>query len=88
MPGKVALILGYGPRVGVAVARAFATDGYQVAVVSRSKKASSPTQDYLFLEADLYDPSTVETIFSTVIEKLGHPSVVIYNGLLSIRQTI
>ena len=33
---KVVLILGAGPRVGTAVAKKFASEGYKVAVASRS----------------------------------------------------
>lgn len=83
MPTQVALIFGYGPRVGADVAQKFHSQGYKVAIVSRSKQpAETIPEDYLCLQADLTDPSTVESTFATVVEKLGHPSVVVYNGLL------
>lgn len=81
MPNKVALILGYGPHVGVQVASTFASKDYKIAVLSRSDKHTSTTQGYLFLQADLSDPASVEGVFATVVEKLGHPSVVVYNGM-------
>lgn len=80
MTQNVALILGYGPIVGAAVARAFAAKGYKIAIVSRTNKDSESEKDYLQIQSDLSDPSSVEGIFSKVITKLGHPSVVLYNG--------
>lgn len=81
MCDKVALILGYGPKVGVDVAKAFAAHGYKVAVASRSAKCASSAEDYLQIQADLSDPSSVGDIFARVIDELGHPHVVIYNGM-------
>lgn len=78
MSQRVALILGYGPNVGVDVAEAFAAQGYKVAIVSRSNKDK---KEYLQMQADFSDPSSIEGIFSKVINELGHPSVVVYNGL-------
>ncbi|KAJ5565148.1 hypothetical protein N7513_001390 [Penicillium frequentans] len=80
MGDKVALIFGYGPHVGVEVAKAFATHGYEVAVVSRSGNCSGSAKGYLQITADLSDPSSVGAIFTKVIEELGHPSVVVYNA--------
>lgn len=81
MSDKIALVFGYGPRVGADVARAYSKNGYKVAVVSRSQQTGKDVEGYLALEADLSDPTTVQTVFTTVIEKLGRPSVVVYNGL-------
>jgi NAD(P)-dependent dehydrogenase (short-subunit alcohol dehydrogenase family) len=81
MAQNVALILGYGPITGTGAARAFAAKGYKIAIVSRSRKDSESEKDYLQIQADLSDPSSVEGIFSKVISELGHPSVVIYNGV-------
>ncbi|KAJ5118106.1 hypothetical protein N7448_004247 [Penicillium atrosanguineum] len=80
MDDKVALIFGYGPHVGFAVAESFAMQGYKVAVVSRSEHSSEPAKKYLKIQADLSVPSSVESIFTRVIEELGHPTVVVYNA--------
>lgn len=81
MTSKVALVFGYGPRVGAGVARAFADQGYKVAVVSRSNKtAEESDNDYFSIKADLSDAFNVEGVFATVKEELGTPSVVVYNG--------
>lgn len=81
MASKVALILGYGARVGADVARSFASKGYKIAVVSRSDKHPSATPDYLYLQADLSDPFSVQGVFTEVKKQLGAPSVVVYNGM-------
>ncbi|KAL6818085.1 hypothetical protein GGI42DRAFT_309332 [Trichoderma sp. SZMC 28013] len=78
MAQEVALILGYGPNVGFDVAEAFAAQGYKVAIVSRSKK--DVKLQYLQMQADFSDPSSIEGIFTKVISELGHPSVVVYNA--------
>lgn len=80
MGDKVALIFGIGPHVGVDVSKAFAAHGYKVAVVSRSGNCEDNAKGYLHITADLSDPSSVAAIFTQVIEELGHPSVVVYNG--------
>ena len=80
MSNKVALLFGYGPHVGVDVADAFKAKGYQVAVVSRSKKHIDRAKDLLFIQADLTDPKSVVKAFTTIIDEYGHPSVVIFNG--------
>lgn len=85
MDDKVALILGYGPHVGFAVAESLAMSGYKVAVVSRSDKYPDTAKNYLQIQADLSIPSSVEGIFTRVIEELGHPTVVVYNGKVSLR---
>lgn len=81
MADNVALIFGYGPRVGVAAADAFSQKGYKVAVVSRSDNLFDKAKGYMTIQADLSNPASVETIFTRVIKELGHPSVVIYNGM-------
>lgn len=61
----------------------FVSKGYKVAVAARSEQSANIAQKYLFLQADLTDPSAVETTFATVIEKIVHPSVVVYNSQLN-----
>lgn len=80
MSSQVVLIFGYGPRIGAAVARAFANRGYKVAVVCRSDKVADTPDDYLSIKADLSNAYNVEDVFTQVRSKLGIPSVVVYNG--------
>ncbi|CAK7213768.1 hypothetical protein SBRCBS47491_001917 [Sporothrix bragantina] len=78
MSAPVALILGSGPRVGQAVASAFAAEGYRIAVVSRSAKDGNAS--YLHIKGDLANPSSVAGIFDQVKKELGVPQVVVYNA--------
>ncbi|KAL6886114.1 hypothetical protein HDV57DRAFT_526013 [Trichoderma longibrachiatum] len=81
MVQAVALILGAGPNVGTNVAKAFAAQGYNVAITSRSRKDDEDdAKPHLHIQADLAEPSSIEDIFATVIRELGHPSVVVYNA--------
>ncbi|KAK4078365.1 uncharacterized protein Triagg1_3381 [Trichoderma aggressivum f. europaeum] len=82
MSSKIALIFGYGPRIGAAVARAFASRGYKVAVVCRSDKLADTPDDYLSIKADLSNAYNVEDVFAQVRNKLGIPSVVVYNAFI------
>jgi NAD(P)-dependent dehydrogenase (short-subunit alcohol dehydrogenase family) len=80
-PPKIALIFGMGARVGVEVARAFAAKGYKVAGVSRSGRLEGVAHEYELVSADLSKPGSVEQAFAQVKERLGLPSVVIYNRM-------
>ncbi|KIH87140.1 hypothetical protein SPBR_05266 [Sporothrix brasiliensis 5110] len=80
MSAPVALILGAGSNTGQAVARAFAADGYKIALVARSLKEADSADGYLRIRADLADPSSVAGIFAKVKAQLGAPKVVVYNA--------
>lgn len=83
---KVALILGAGPRIGISVAKKFATKGYKVAIVSRSGNAGSanaavPTEGLLSLKADFTQPDTIPALFDAVKKEFeAPPSVIVYNA--------
>lgn len=81
----VAFIVGYGPGVGTAVARKLKSEGYSVAVASRSVKSNPDTdasQDYdVGVKLDMARPDDVQRAFDHVERELGEsPSVVVYNG--------
>ena len=80
----VILILGAGPNVGVHMTSAFAAKGYKIALTSRSVPQKKSSDDYLHIQSDLSDPSSVAGIFRKVKEAYGLPSVVVYNGLSSL----
>lgn len=79
----VALILGAGPRIGISVAKKFASQGYKVAIVSRRGCGAStaPTEGFLSLKADFTKPGSIPALF-TAVESEFHapPSVVVYNA--------
>ncbi|KAF2649882.1 putative short-chain dehydrogenase [Lophiostoma macrostomum CBS 122681] len=77
---KVLLILGSGPNVGKSVAQAFIAKGYKVAHTSRKSRENSNTADEINIAADLSKPESVAEVFTQVKEKLGIPSVVVYNA--------
>ena len=79
----VAVIFGAGANIGSALAQKFIDSGYQVATVSRSApQPEQPSEDgnKLAIRADLYEPSQIPAVFST-IEKVWNkpPKVVIWN---------
>lgn len=77
----IILILGSGPRVGDAVAKAFSQKGYKIAIVSRKGTKSLSPEGYLSLEANFADPSTIPALFESVRGQFGYyPNVVVYNA--------
>jgi NAD(P)-dependent dehydrogenase (short-subunit alcohol dehydrogenase family) len=82
MSKPIALILGSGANLGSRVADRLRSDGYRVATVSRSKATDKDDEeDALTLKADFADPKEVKSVFATVREVWGEPSVVVYNGM-------
>jgi len=76
----VLLILGAGPNVGKSVAQRFAANGYKVALASRSVPTTNDVKGSLHIKSDLSKPETVKDIFQQVREKIGIPSVILYNS--------
>lgn len=81
MSPPVALIIGAGPNSGIAMAKAFAAKGYSLALAARRLTNGTSPEGYLNFQLDLNNPDNVKTLFATVKEKLGSPSVVAYNGM-------
>jgi NAD(P)-dependent dehydrogenase (short-subunit alcohol dehydrogenase family) len=80
MSSPIALIIGAGPGVGAGVIKAFAAKGYRVASAARSLKDETTSDGQLKIKVDLSSPGNVKPLFEKVKEKLGAPSVVVYNG--------
>ena len=79
----VALILGAGPRIGISTAKKFASQGYKVAIVSRSGSGTStaPNEGFLSLRADFTKPDSIPALFSAVESEFqAPPSVIVYNA--------
>lgn len=80
-PNLVALILGYGPGIGASVAKKFASNGYKVAVASRSGNGSQTAEGFLSLKADFTQPDSIPALFDIVKSEFqAAPSVVVYNA--------
>lgn len=81
-PAPVLFILGAGPKIGQSVADAFAAKGYKVALAARSIEDGMGDDGYLRLKLDLANTSLITEAFAKVTDKLGTPTVVVYNGTL------
>jgi NAD(P)-dependent dehydrogenase (short-subunit alcohol dehydrogenase family) len=81
MSTPVLFILGAGPKIGLSVANAFAAKGYKIALAARSVQDGIADDGCLHLQLDLADTKAVQEAFTKVKEKLGIPSVVVYNGM-------
>jgi NAD(P)-dependent dehydrogenase (short-subunit alcohol dehydrogenase family) len=83
MASKVLLILGYGPNIGKSTASKFASQGYKIAVASRSVEVGpSKETGYYGIKADFSKPESLASLFGTVEKEVGVPNVVLYNRLL------
>jgi NAD(P)-dependent dehydrogenase (short-subunit alcohol dehydrogenase family) len=77
----VVLILGAGPRIGASVAEKFASNGYKVAVASRSEIGTKTLKGILSLKADFTNPGSIPALFAAVKSEFHtSPSVVVYNA--------
>jgi short-subunit dehydrogenase len=88
MTKPLAVILGAGPGIGMAVALRFAQEGFEVAAVSRP---SDPLAAFrvaleatgaraLVLGADLADPAALEEVLEAIQTWGGLPEVLVYNA--------
>jgi short-subunit dehydrogenase len=83
-----ALIVGAGPGLGVAVARAFAEAGHPVALIGRTGPALKDLAAQLHEEgrtahayqADAGDPAQLRSALDAAIADLGAPEVLVYNA--------
>ena len=78
-PSPIILILGAGPGIGQSVTETFTAKGYKVALASRKAKGES-AEGQVHFPSDLSDPKSIADLFSRVKQRLGNPSVVVYNG--------
>ncbi|MGI9317377.1 MAG: SDR family NAD(P)-dependent oxidoreductase [bacterium] len=89
MSRRVCAIVGAGEGLGRALAAKFATQGFDIALISRSEvnsfaaieaaKMASDTAVVRFFSADATKPETMELALSTVARDLGEIDVLIYN---------
>jgi len=82
MSTPVLLLLGAGSGIGNSVASSFAAKGYKIALAARSFEDGLGSNGYLRLRLDLSNPEEIRSAFAKVTEKLGVPTVVVYNGRL------
>lgn len=87
MTNKLCLIAGVGSGMGQAIARAFAKNGYDLAMISRNPVNMEPYksevekagQKATLHQADVTDSESMKTVFDEIFAKAGTPDVAIYN---------
>ncbi len=88
MKERVAIVAGVGPGVGLAVARRFAREGYDVGLLARSASRLETFRAELAslgvrahaVPLDLCQPETVAPAVAEIREALAAPSVLVYNA--------
>ncbi len=88
MSERVAAVLGVGPGLGAAVARRFAGEGFDVALMARREESVAGVREEieggggtaLSVSTDATDPDSVASAFELVRGELGDPEVFIYNA--------
>jgi NAD(P)-dependent dehydrogenase (short-subunit alcohol dehydrogenase family) len=84
-PGKVAVVTGGGSGIGKAAALALAADGWRVVITGRrldrlQEVAKEGGQNITPVQADVTQPKSVHTLFTTVVEKLGRVDLLFNNA--------
>lgn len=90
MSRSVCAIVGAGEGLGRALAAKFASEGFNIALISRSEascvaaiesvKAANDTAVVRFFSADATKPETMESALSAVVRDMGEIDVLIYNA--------
>jgi short-subunit dehydrogenase len=84
------LLIGAGPRLGLAVARRFSNGGYRITLVARNTDGLQQMADDLAdtggniatLEADAGDPEDLGKRLSALYLGNGAPGVIVYNAVM------
>jgi NAD(P)-dependent dehydrogenase (short-subunit alcohol dehydrogenase family) len=85
---NVAVIVGVGPGIGLAVAKKFAQEGFRVALVARDlEKVNGYVEQFRAdgleahaLAGDAAQPGSLEAAMGAVKTQLGAPDVLVYNA--------
>ncbi|MGB5705843.1 MAG: SDR family NAD(P)-dependent oxidoreductase [Arenicellales bacterium] len=90
MSRSVCAIVGAGEGLGRALAAKFASEGFKIALISRSEascvaaiesiKAANDMAVVRFFSADATKPETMESALSAVVSDMGEIDVLIYNA--------
>jgi meso-butanediol dehydrogenase/(S,S)-butanediol dehydrogenase/diacetyl reductase len=84
--GEVAIVTGAGSGIGEATARAFVAEGAGVVLVDsveekvRDVADSLPTEQALWLQADVADPDAWPTVVDAAIDRWGRLDVLVNNA--------
>jgi short-subunit dehydrogenase len=88
MTQGTAVIIGVGPGLGLALARAFGTEGHNIALLARSTDKLDDYTEQLAptgvtvrgYAADAGDPASLRKALATAFAQLGAPDVLVYNA--------
>ncbi len=84
----LAVIVGVGPGLGLAIAKKFISEDFNVVVISRNSehlssllpKIDETKQRVVALSADVTDENDIISVFKRIHENYGHSDVLIYNA--------
>jgi 3-oxoacyl-[acyl-carrier protein] reductase len=76
MPERTVLVTGGNRGIGLAIATAFADQGYRVAVTYRDK----PVESFLSVRCDVTSSDEVDAAFTAVEEQLGPVEILVSNA--------
>ncbi|WP_242055642.1 SDR family oxidoreductase [Nostoc flagelliforme] len=88
---NIALIVGAGSGLSASLARLFTKEGFSVALAARQIDKLSELSDEIgavSFAADASKPDQVEQLFKDVEQKLGVPTVVVYNPSWRVRGSL
>jgi NAD(P)-dependent dehydrogenase (short-subunit alcohol dehydrogenase family) len=81
---KVAVVVGAGPGIGMAVARKFTREGFRVGLIGRRADALEAFRAELpgsiAAAGDVTDAASLARAFASIREQAGDPSVLVYNA--------
>ncbi len=85
MAKRVCMVIGVGPGNGAAIARRFASDGYEVGLVARTAELSRALVAEIgasarFHRADASDPGALAGALAALQRELGEVDVLVYNA--------
>jgi short-subunit dehydrogenase len=85
MPSKLCVVTGVGGATGAAISRRFARDGYQVAMLARTRDRLERLQREIAGSAaylcDVGDLTALTRTIDVVRDDLGQPSVLVHNAV-------
>merc|ERR1711953_274600 len=84
MAGRVCVVIGVGPGLGMSCVRQWVKEGYKVAMVSRTasklEAAAAENPGTLAVAADVTNPASLTAALTTIEQKLGEIHTVVYNA--------
>jgi NAD(P)-dependent dehydrogenase (short-subunit alcohol dehydrogenase family) len=92
LSGKTAIITGAAQGIGLSIAQCFAAEGARVALVDVKAEQGKAAAEALkvggataiFEPMDVADPTSVETVTTRIVERLGPPDVLVNNAGIAV----